>query len=96
MGQFILLAQEPAGSVAPWVQIISGLGVSAILGWYLWHTTTNTFPTMAKEHREAMKEITETHATQLTETRKDFKDSLKQVADHCSEEIEKFTSRFVK
>jgi hypothetical protein len=49
------------------IQLVSTLGVSGVLVWYLYHTTTKTIPDLADKHAKSMESISE----HFTETLKD-------------------------
>lgn len=50
------------------VQLVGQLGVSGVLVWYLYHTTTKTIPDLAEKHSKSMESITERFTETLTET----------------------------
>lgn len=50
------------------VQLVSTVGVSGVLVWYLYHTTTKTIPDLAEKHSKSMESITERFTETLTET----------------------------
>ena len=50
-----------------WAQIVVQLGVASVLGWYLYHTTTKTFPNLTDRYADRIDAIGKAHLT-ATET----------------------------
>lgn len=48
--------------------LASSLGVVGALVWYLYYTTSKTLPTIVKEHRESIAEVTNKFSDTLSET----------------------------
>jgi hypothetical protein len=50
--------------------LVSSLGVVGALVWYLYHNTTNTIPTLTRQHCETMEKISGEFTMNLKEERK--------------------------
>lgn len=76
------------------VQLVANLGVTGVLVWYLWHTTTKTMPDLMKEHKTQVAELAAHQselATQHTAAAKqmsaEFLACLEKERDRRTEEI---------
>lgn len=75
-------------------QLVSTLTSVGFAVWYAWHTTTVTLPQRDKEHRLTvaslvadLKSKDERHEAAITHLVTDFRQSLKDVTDHCEQEL---------
>ena len=51
--------------------VLGQLGVGAILGWYMYHTSSKTIPDMQEKHAEAVEKLQDNFATLIREEREE-------------------------
>ena len=51
------------------VQVISQLGISGVLAWYLYHTTTKTIPDLCSNHQKAIDNMQKQYVDSLEKNR---------------------------
>ena len=73
--------------VEPLLQIVSSLGVAAVLGWYLYYTTTVSFPKMNDATLDRMDRMTEKQNVIIESVCKDFTTCLREERDVRREEL---------
>jgi hypothetical protein len=62
-----MLADTTAMDVSAITPALSAIGSLGFAIWFAYYTTTKTLPDQQKEHRDAIKELTETHAGTIKE-----------------------------
>lgn len=62
-----ILADASALDVSAMTPALSAIGSLGFAIWFAYYTTTKTLPDQQKEHREAIKELNETHANTIKE-----------------------------
>ena len=62
-----ILAETAAMDVSAITPALSAIGSLGFAIWFAYYTTTKTLPDQQKEHRDAMKDMTETHASTIKE-----------------------------
>ena len=62
-----ILAETAAMDVSAITPALSAIGSLGFAIWFAYYTTTKTLPDQQKEHRDAIKELTETHSNTIKE-----------------------------
>lgn len=84
----LLLAAETAIGIADITPVVSAVGSLGFAIWFAYYTTTTTLPNQQKEHRDQIKELTESHAATI----KDFVDELKDKRESHAETIKELVN----
>lgn len=69
--------------------MIASLGFAV---WFAWHTTTKTLPSLHERHAAEREVLFKAAAEERKESRLEFRASLKDVTDHCKEELQQIVS----
>ncbi len=73
-------------AVGGWGAVVAQLGVAAILGWYLWYTTSVSFPKISEMHLSRVDAICSNHDKALNTAMDKFTSEIKeQRATHRDE-----------
>lgn len=64
------------------VQLVAALGPSGALVWHLWHTTSNTIPTLVNTHRESMDAALDRFTKSLEDERKARNQEIQALRDY--------------
>lgn len=78
-----------------WIQVFAQLGVAGILGWYLWYTTTVSFPRISEQHLARVDDICKNHDKALDSVMDKFSDELKHERQFHREDLVVLAKAFV-
>lgn len=73
--------------IEPVIQIVSSLGVAAVLGWYLYYTTTVSFPKMNDQNLARMDAMADRQNKVVENVCNNFATSLKEERDFRRQEM---------
>lgn len=68
--------------------LLKTYGPIGALVWYLWHTTSVSFPRISKEHLAQMELICEKHDKTVSTIVAEFRDEMAEQRKRCQEELE--------
>ena len=71
----------------PVLQIVTQLGVAAVLGWYLYYTTAATFPKISEEKLIRLDAMVDRQNTAITKVCSDFTSCLREERHQHIEEL---------
>lgn len=91
--------------LSQYTTLFSSLGVAAILGWYLWYTTSVSFPKLSSQHldrfdemltkqEKVVAELTKNFRETNSEQRNDFLDSIDEERRSMREMVASLQSTF--
>jgi len=94
-----------ASGMSQYTTLFSSLGVAAILGWYLWYTTSVSFPRLSAQHLDrfdemltrqerVVSELTKSFRETNSEQRHDFLDSIDEERKSMREMVSSLQSTF--
>ena len=89
------LLADATTDVIGWGQVAAQLGVAGILGWYLYFTTSVTFPNISKTHLERVDAICSNHDKALNTAMDKFTDELKSERVARREELTMISQSFI-
>lgn len=64
------------------VQVISQVGISGVLVWYLYHTTTKTIPDLCANHQEAIDAMQKQYVDSLEKNREALQREIGMIQDN--------------
>lgn len=62
-----LILAEAAIGLTDFTPVVSAIGSLGFAIWFAYYTTTTTLPNQQKEHRDQIRELSETHANTIKE-----------------------------
>lgn len=97
---------EVSKSFSQYTSLFSSLGVAAILGWYLWYTTSVSFPKISAQHLErfdsmltnqdkVVSNMTKAFKDVSAEQRRDFLDALAEERQNTRDMVNMMKESFV-
>ena len=78
------LTMEPLDS---WGPVFTQLGVAGILAWYLWYTTSVSFPKISSTHLERVDKICDKHDATMKQALVDFRSEIRDEREFHRESI---------